>query len=141
MTPPGLQASAPPDARDSRRRGDGGFSLIELAVTLGIIGVLATIAIATYLNYRAKAQIVEARLGLRNIWDLESNFARDNSRYTADLGELGFRMIGATRYTFTVQAGAKSFTARAEANLDRDADLDVWELYYSNIEPAHLSSD
>ncbi len=37
------------------RRGDGGFSLVELLVIMLIVGVLVAIAIPIFLNQRAKA--------------------------------------------------------------------------------------
>lgn len=141
VTSLGTRAGKPLEARSSEIDGEGGFSLVELVVTIGIIGVLAVLAIATYLTYRNKAQTVEARLGLHNIWVLENSFEKENSRYTADLTELGFRMHGNTRYVYTVQADTRSFTARAEANLDNDPALDVWEIYYTTIEPVHLETD
>ena len=126
---------------DGRAGGADGYTLIEVVTVIGIIGVLAVIAIATYQNYRNKAQTVEARLGLHNIYLLEESFRRENGRYSASLGEIGFQMIGRQRYAYSVQATVTSFTARATANLDRDGDLDVWEIYFSNLEPAHLLTD
>lgn len=122
-------------------RGTAGFTLVELVVTIGVIGILASIAIATYANYRTKAQTVEARLGLHNIWVMEYSYEKDNNRYTSDLNVLGFQMSGTPRYSYSLQADNSSFTARAEANLDRDAALDVWEIYSSTLEAVHLAAD
>ena len=40
----------------ARRRGDGGYSLIELVVVILIVGILAAIAIPVFLSQRAKAR-------------------------------------------------------------------------------------
>ncbi|WP_053226946.1 type IV pilin protein [Solirubrobacter soli] len=45
----------------SRLRADDGFTLVEMLVVTLIIGVLAAVALATFLNQRAKAQDAEAK--------------------------------------------------------------------------------
>lgn len=131
----------PVDARTNGPRGSGGFTLVELVITLGIIVVLATLAIVNYLGFRERAMKVEARLGLHNIWLLEKTYHKENDRYSADLNEINFRMDGTTRYTYSLQATAKSFTGRAVANLDGDADLDVWEIYTPTPDARQLLVD
>lgn len=128
-------------AHGGRRVDDGGFSMVELLVLVAIIGILAMLSVASYMGFRNKAMTVEARLGLHTIWTLEKAHQREHDRYSADLNEIGFRMLGASRYAFSVAADTVSFTARAVANLDRDAQLDVWEITTPTPEPAHLLRD
>ncbi len=46
---------------------DGGFSLIEILVVIGAIGILVGIAIPAYNGYREKANIAEAQQVLKDI--------------------------------------------------------------------------
>jgi len=46
---------------------DGGFSLIEILVVIGVIGILVGIAVPAYNGYREKAQIAEAMSDLKRI--------------------------------------------------------------------------
>ena len=50
-----------------RRRGHAGFTLIELLVVVAIIGVLASIAIANYLNAVARARQKRTMSDIRTI--------------------------------------------------------------------------
>jgi prepilin-type N-terminal cleavage/methylation domain-containing protein len=118
-----------------------GFTLIELVILVAIIGILASIAVPVYLDFRKKALTVEARTGLRYIWDLEAAYYKENDVYSGDLAALGFELPGTKRYTYTVQANPTSFTAHAAANLDLDSDEDVWEIYSGSPESVHVMTD
>lgn len=87
----------------ANKRDDNGFTLIELMITVAIIGVLAAIAIPNFLSYQARARQSEARAILSGIFIQEQTYFVSRDRY-GSLLELAFTYAGAaassSRYTF-----------------------------------------
>lgn len=50
-----------------RAKQSRGFTLLELLITIAIVGIIAAIAIPAYSNYRQRAKIAEAKADLRNL--------------------------------------------------------------------------
>ena len=66
-----------------RRRGHAGFTLIELLVVVAIIGVLAAIAIANYLNAVARARQKRTMADIRTIAQAWEQRNAEKGSYTA----------------------------------------------------------
>lgn len=85
--------------RDDQR----GYTLIELMVTLAILGLLAGIAIPTYMRYQAKARQAEAGTNLGAIFVTETAFFGEASRYS-NFTEAGFSLAAASnRFTYRAE--------------------------------------
>lgn len=79
-----------------------GFSLVEIMVTVAIMGVLATLAAPNYLLYVATARRSEAKNALSEIYTAQKMFYAENKTYTYCLWEAGYQpLANAQRYYLT----------------------------------------
>ncbi len=67
---------------------EAGFTLIELLVVIGIISILATIAITHYQNYKVRAFDIAAKSDLKNAITAVETYYLDNDIYPADSSDL-----------------------------------------------------
>ena len=75
--------------RKTQEENEGGFTLIELLVVIIIIGILAAIAIPTFLSQRKKGWDAASKSELRNAATAQESFATDNDgAYTNVLASL-----------------------------------------------------
>ena len=74
--------------RKSTEENDGGFTLIELLVVIIIIGILAAIAIPTFLNQRKKGYSASAQSALKNAATAQESFLTEGNAYGTTVANL-----------------------------------------------------
>lgn len=118
-------------------RDESGFSLTELLVVIVIIGVLASLAIPKFLSVITKAKTTEAKLMLKQVYNLEKSFYMENDTYTKQLAAMGFepdQLVtegGQARYRIEVtEASAGGYLAKAIAvvDFDKDGAFNTWSI-------------
>lgn len=62
---------------------EGGFSLVELMIVVGIIGVLATLAVPRFQQFQAKARMAEAKNMLNHVYTLQESHSLEMNTYVA----------------------------------------------------------
>lgn len=67
-----------------------GYTLMELLVTVAVIGVLASITIPTYKSYSVKTRRSEGRAFAMEIMQRQEKYYTENNTYTINLSQLGY---------------------------------------------------
>ena len=105
-----------------------GFSLTELMIVVAIIGILATIAIPSFMSYQAKTKQVEAKNNLVAIHTGEVAYFAENNGYIDDFNAIGFGITGATQRYYYELGKANSGTLPpgcTASALDKVSDSDI----------------
>jgi|ERR1700757_45288 len=114
-----------------------GLTLMEMLVTLAIIGILVLAAMPMLMPLISKAKSTEAQLQLEHVHNMEKTYFYLHSKYSNDLVEIGFEQAkltsqgGNANYQIeVVSATNTTFKARATATTDFDGDgvFNVWEI-------------
>jgi type IV pilus assembly protein PilE len=84
-----------------------GFTLVELMVTVAIVGILAAVALPSYKDYVRRGQLPEAFAGLSDYRIKLEQYYQDNRKYGATNCADG---ANAPAWNTFVPAGAKYFT-------------------------------
>lgn len=92
------QQTAPPISAQ------GGFTLIELMITVAIVAVLATIATASYTTQIQKSRRTDARSALLDLASREEKLFSTTNAYSLTLSDLGYssNTVGSGYYTVAI---------------------------------------
>lgn len=95
-----------------------GFTLIEVMITVVILGILAAIAYPSYTQYIAKSTRSEAHAALMRLANLQEQYYLDNRTYATDMTKLGLNanpFITENGHYSIASSGTGSFTLTATA--------------------------
>jgi len=82
----------------------GGFTLIELLLVIGIVGILAAIAIPQFASYRRRGFDTDIKSNIQNAIISQEAYFTDKATYSSALGDLtswGFKQSASINITPT----------------------------------------
>ncbi|MGH7601350.1 MAG: type IV pilin protein [bacterium] len=123
-------------------RDTNGFTLTELLVVIVIIGILAALTIPRFLNVTTSAKMTEAKLMLKQVYNLERGYYLENDAYSADLQAINFEPEklktdgGNARYKIAIAKATETefvATATAVVDFDKDGAYNVWSINQDGV--------
>ncbi len=72
----------------NKKKGDKGFTLVELLVVIVIIGILTAIALPSFLNQTAKAKQAEAKQKVSSILKTQQSHRTENATFATNVLDL-----------------------------------------------------
>ncbi|HBR98318.1 MAG TPA: pilus assembly protein PilE [Gammaproteobacteria bacterium] len=116
-----------------------GFTLIEILVTVAIVGILAALAVPSYTSFVKESRRTEATALLMEMAGKQVRFHAENNTYATKVGELGYGASGSTTYSSETDvydlevdsADAVSFALKATPK-NAQHDDDCGELGYNS---------
>lgn len=107
-------------------RNSKGFSLIELMITVAVIGILASVAVPAYSDYVRRGARSEAQAHMMDIAGRQGQYLVDSRAYADSVAELSMTTPASVsaKYTIALATGAAppSFTITATPKGDQAKD-------------------
>lgn len=113
------------------------YNLQEILIVLVIIGILLLLALPNLMPLISKAKSIEAQTQLKYIYNAQTSYRYQYSKYSNDLNEIDFsppktvKKNGTANYVYEVlSATNNNFKVRATAITDFDGDgvFNIWEI-------------
>ncbi len=136
-------------------------AVIGVMVLFAVIGIVAAIAIPSFLKYKTAAKQSEAQMNLKSIYVAQASYFAETETYGSTFATIGWEPFDAKSYTdyladdvaegsqaasvslpedVDVAVTAESWRAAAVGNVDQDETLDIWVIDQDN-QMVHLLDD
>ena len=89
-------------SRGVARTRSRGFTLIELVITIAIVGVLVAVALPTYRDHMRKSRRAEAQAYMMAVAGRQQQFLIDSRAYAATLGTINIPMPASVTAAYNV---------------------------------------
>jgi type IV pilus assembly protein PilA len=86
------------------KKNSRGLTLLEIVITLAIIGVLAAISVPNFMKLLARSKQSEAKSNLRALYDLEQAHLMEFGVFTNSVARAAFAPERGNRYQYTLSA-------------------------------------
>ena len=80
-----------------------GFTLLEVTIVLVISGILAAIALPSFLDQANKAKQVEAKMYLGTINRAQQGYMLERARFADSVNELGVTVHNSPNYSYSIR--------------------------------------
>lgn len=97
----------------------GGFTLIELMITVAIIGILAAIAYPSYTAHVEKSRRADAKVALNELVQRQESYFLRNFSYASTLAQLGYAGTDSPDGHYTLAIASVTPSACAGTNASR----------------------
>lgn len=100
-----------------RRTRNRGFTLMDVMITVAIVGILAAIALPSYFSYIVRTNRSQAKQFLEDVANHQEQYRLDARSYTTTIGSGGLNMVTPSdvgaNYTFTAATSGNDCNGNA----------------------------